>query len=137
MNPPTVFISYSKADKIWLDRLRPQLGVLEKQGRITIWDDGRIDAGGKWFDEIQQAMARSKVAVILIAADYLNTDFVLREEIPVLLDRQEMEGMTLIPVLLHPCPWQAVPWLSEIQMLPGKGRSVAVTWMTNARRNTL
>ena len=43
MSKPTVFVSYSHADKVWKDRLRPQLGVLEQAGRIVIWDDRRID----------------------------------------------------------------------------------------------
>lgn len=33
--------------------------------------------------------------------------------------------MVLIPVLLRPCPWKAVPWLKEIQMLPRDGRAVS------------
>ena len=45
MGKPTVFISYSHKDEDWKDRLRPHLGVLEKAGRITLWDDRRIDAG--------------------------------------------------------------------------------------------
>ena len=42
---PTVFISYSHKDEEWKDRLRPHLGMLEKIGRLTIWDDREIDQG--------------------------------------------------------------------------------------------
>jgi tetratricopeptide (TPR) repeat protein len=125
MTLPTVFISYSHKDEAWKDLLRPQLGVLEKQDRITIWDDRQIDPGGKWFNEIKQVMDRAAVTVCLISPDYLSSDFCTKEEIPYLLERREKDGMILIPVLLRPCLWKAVPWLKEIQMLPRDGKSVS------------
>jgi tetratricopeptide (TPR) repeat protein len=125
MTLPTVFISYSHKDEDWKDLLRPQLGVLEKQDRITIWDDRQIDPGGKWFNEIKQVMDRAAVTVCLISADYLSSDFCTKEEIPYLLERREKDGMILIPVLLRPCLWKAIPWLKEIQMLPRDGKSVS------------
>ncbi|MCD4799452.1 MAG: toll/interleukin-1 receptor domain-containing protein, partial [Methanosarcinales archaeon] len=125
MTLPTVFISYSHKDEAYKDLLHPQLGVLEKQDRITIWDDRQIDPGGKWFNEIKQVMDRAAVTVCLISADYLSSDFCTKEEIPYLLERREKDGMVLIPVLLRPCLWKAVPWLKDIQMLPRDGKSVS------------
>ena len=125
MTLPTVFISYSHKDEAWKDLLRPHIGVLEKQNRITIWHDGQIDPGGKWFNEIKQVMDHASVTVCLISADYLSSDFCTKEEIPYLLERREKDGMVLIPVLLRPCLWKAVPWLKEIQMLPRNGKSVS------------
>jgi tetratricopeptide (TPR) repeat protein len=125
MTKPTVFISYSHKDEGWKDRLRPHLGVLEQQNRIAIWDDRRIDAGATWYDEIQQAMERAKAAVCLISPDYLASAFVVKEEIPYLLERREKDGMTLIPLLVRPCLWQACSWLKPIQMIPRDGKSMA------------
>jgi tetratricopeptide (TPR) repeat protein len=125
MDKPTVFISYSHKDESWKDRLRPHLQVLEQVGRITIWDDRRIDAGAEWFGEINHVMDQAAVTVCLVSADYLASDFCVKEEIPYLLERRQRDGMILIPVLLRPCPWKAVPWLKEIQMLPRDGKSVS------------
>jgi tetratricopeptide (TPR) repeat protein len=125
MDKPIVFISYSHKDEPWKDRLRPHLQVLEQVGRITIWDDRRIDAGAEWFGEIKQVVDQAAVAVCLISADYLASDFCVKEEIPYLLERRQRDGMILIPVLLRPCTWKAVPWLKEIQMLPRDGKSVS------------
>jgi len=125
MTMPTVFISYSHKDEAWKDLLRPHLGVLEQQDRITIWDDRQIDPGGEWFNEIKQVMDRAAVTVCLISADYLASDFCTKEEIPYLLKRREKDGMVLIPLLLRRCTWKAVPWLKEIQMLPRDGKSVS------------
>ena len=125
MSNPTVFMSYSHKDEVWKDRLRPHLGVLEKAGRIAVWDDRRIDAGATWYPEIEGAMANAAVAICLISADYLDSDFCIKEEVPYLLQRRERDGMVLIPVLLRPCLWEAVDWLKSIQMLPPDGKSVA------------
>ena len=125
MTLPTVFISYSHKDEAWKDLLRPHLGVLEQQDCITIWDDRQIDPGGRWFNEIKQVMDRAAVTVCLISADYLASDFCTKEEIPYLLERRKKDGMVMIPVLLRPCLWKAVPWLKEIQMLPRDGKSVS------------
>jgi hypothetical protein len=100
---PTVFVSYSHQDEQWKDRLLPHLKVLEQVGTVTIWDDRAIGAGADWYDEIREVMERAAVAVCLISADYLASDFVTKEEIPYLLERREREGMVLIPILLRQC----------------------------------
>ena len=125
MTKPSVFVSYSHQDEHWKDRLRPHLGVLEQVGRITIWDDRQIGAGAEWYEKIKQVMERAAVAVCLISADYLASTFCVKEEIPYLLERRARDGMVLIPVLLRPCLWKAVPWLKPIQMLPRDGKSVS------------
>jgi tetratricopeptide (TPR) repeat protein len=70
-------------------------------------------------------MMEAAVAVCLISADYLASDFVTKEEIPYLLERCEKEGMHLFPVLVRPCPWKVVPWVRETQMLPRDGKSIS------------
>ncbi len=125
MATPTVFISYSHKDETWKDRLRPHLGLLEKTGRLAIWDDRSIDGGASWYPEIQKAMAGVEVAVCLISADYLASDFCVKEEIPFLLQQRKNKGMLLLPVLIRQCAWKEIDWLKAIQMLPRDGKSVA------------
>jgi hypothetical protein len=62
MDKPTVFISFSHQDAAWEERLRPHLGVLERLGHLSIWDDRRIDAGAEWYAEIMGVMERAAVA---------------------------------------------------------------------------
>jgi hypothetical protein len=68
---PTVFIGYSHKNEVWKDRLKPHLKVLEQLSQINIWDDRKIDAGDKWYDEIKSAMEEASISVSLISADYL------------------------------------------------------------------
>jgi tetratricopeptide (TPR) repeat protein len=131
MSRPTVFISYSHKDEVWKDRLRSHLGVLEQTGRIVVWDDRQIDGGEEWYPEIVAAMDRAAVAVCLISPDFLKSDFIHKEEVPHLLKRRRDEGMILLPVLVRPCLWEIVDWISEIQLLPRDGKSISADFRGN------
>jgi tetratricopeptide (TPR) repeat protein len=128
MTKPTVFISYSHKDERWKDRLRPHLKMLQQEGHLEIWDDRQIGYGEEWYDEIKQVMECAAVAVCLISADYLASDFCVKEEIPHLLERRKSEGMLLVPMLLRPCAWKAISWLSPLQMIPRDDKSIAVNF---------
>ena len=122
---PSVFLSYSHKDEVWKDRLRTHLGVLESQGLLDTWDDRRIGAGTDWFEEIQEAMARASVAVLLVSADFLTSRFILGEEVPRLLQRRKTEGLTVIPVIVRSCSRKKVDWLQRIQARPTDGKPLA------------
>ena len=71
-----LFISYSHKDLYWLQRLRVYLKPLEKQYSLERWDDSRLQAGDLWREEIKQALARAKVALLLVSSDFLASDFI-------------------------------------------------------------
>ena len=126
---PTVFVSYSHKDEVWKDRLKPHLRMLEHEEQLILWDDRRIDAGDKWYPQLKQAISRAAVALCLISPDYLASDFIIKEEVPFLLQRYEEGGMLLIPVLpLENCQvaqWTAVAapgWKGSCEALPGPTR---------------
>ena len=123
--PPPVFISYSHKDRAWKERLVRQLGVLQREGLLHIWHDGLIVAGGDWLPEIESAMAEAGVAVLLVSADFLNSDFIRGQEVPTLLKRRQNEGMRIVPVIVNPCPWQKVKWLAPIQARPEGDKTLA------------
>jgi hypothetical protein len=125
MTRPTVFISYSHKDEEWKDRLVTHLGVLQSQGLLDLWDDRRISAGEDWEQEIQEAMATASVAVLLVSANFLTSQFILGEEVPRLLERRDKEGLHIFPVIVKPCVWQTVGWLSRMQARPKDGRPLS------------
>jgi len=125
MTQPTVFISYSHKDEEWKDRLVIQLGVLQQQGYLDVWDDRRIQADTDWFKEIEDAIHVASVAILMISANFLNSNFILEEEVPRLLRRREKEGLRIFPVIVKPCDWQAVDWLARIQARPKDGRPLS------------
>jgi tetratricopeptide (TPR) repeat protein len=125
MSSPTVFISYSHRDEAWKGRLVTQLGVLEMEDILEVWDDRRIEAGLDWQPEIEQVIERASVAILLVSADFLTSKFILGEEVPRLLERRQKEGLRVIPLIVRPCAWTAVKWLSPIQARPKDGRPLS------------
>lgn len=121
-----VFLSYAHADEPWRKLVAQQLGVLEKQGLLDLWDDRKIRAGKDWHAEIHAEMSSAKVALLLVSPAFLNSDFILREEVPKLFDKHHEGGMNLFPLVIKPCAWQVVPWLARLQLRPPEGKAVSL-----------
>jgi tetratricopeptide (TPR) repeat protein len=125
MTNPTVFISYSHKDEEWKDRLVSHLGVLQQEGLLNLWEDRRIAAGDDWYEEIEGALNNASVAVLMISANFLNSNFILNDEVPRLLERRKSEGIRVIPIIVKPCAWTQVKWLSPIQCRPKDGKPLS------------
>src|SRR5918993_2592769 len=88
-----VFISYSHADKEWLDRLKRHLKPLVRENSLDLWDDTHIRPGDDWKQEIQNALDTAQVAVLLISADFFVSDFIDEAELPPLLAAAQAGGV--------------------------------------------
>ncbi|HZF13506.1 MAG TPA: toll/interleukin-1 receptor domain-containing protein, partial [Thermoanaerobaculia bacterium] len=122
---PTVFVSYSHEDEGWKDRVVQHLKVLEPEGVLEVWHDRSIGAGADWQQELESAMERAAVAVLLVSADFLSSEFILEIEVPYLLERRTAGALTIIPVIARHCAWNEVAWLSGIQCRPKDGIPLA------------
>lgn len=131
MTLPSVFVSYSHRDEKWKDRLLPHLKMFEQDGRLTIWEDRRIDTGATWYEELQEAMDDAEIAVCLISAHYLSSSFCVKEEIPYLLQRRKKDGLLFLPILIGECLWEEIDWLKKIQMHPRDGKVVSKHFRSN------
>lgn len=98
----SVFISYSHRDREWLDRLNVHLRPLVREGALVVWDDTKIPSGAAWEREIETALATAKVAILLISADFLASDFVAGSEIPPLLAAARDDGAIILPLIVSP-----------------------------------
>jgi hypothetical protein len=118
--PPQVFISYSHKDREWLERLQVFLKPLERQGVVERWDDARLRTGERWHDEIKKALASAQVAVMLVSADFLASDFIANEELPPLLAAEQARRLVVMPVIVSPCRFAKTPSLAQFQAVnPG------------------
>ena len=120
-----VFISYSHKDKKWLEQLHVHLKPLERSGIVDRWDDTRIAEGQKWKEEISKAIDSARVAVLLISADFLASDFIVEDELPRLLAAAEKEGLVVLSVLLLPSLFSDTKSLSQFQAVNKPSRTLS------------
>ena len=109
-----IFISYSHQDEAWKDRLQKALKVLELEGHFKVWEDRQIKPGDDWQLVIERELNQFDVGIMLISNDFLTSNFIRTKEIPALRNRRDQVGMCLIPLIIKPCAWQDIPWLSAI-----------------------
>lgn len=115
-----VFISYSHKDREWKDRVVTFLEGLRRQGYLEYrtWSDDQIRPGQEWPEVIREAIEQAKVAILLLSADFLASEFINETEVVALLERREAGHLDIVPVVARPCPWQLIDWLAKIQLHP-------------------
>lgn len=107
-----IFLSFAEADRKWLERLRVHLAPLERQGLLDIWDNTRVLPGRNWRQELSVALSQTRVAVLLLSADFLASDFIMKEELPPLWTAALKGQVDLLPILIRPC---LVELMSELR----------------------
>ena len=110
-----IFVSYSHKDKEYMERLMVHLKPLQRTGEIDAWVDTRIKSGDDWKQEIKTALSDAKIAVLMVSADFLASDFIIENELPPLLDGAEAKGTLVLPVILKPCRFTREKNLKDFQ----------------------
>lgn len=110
-----VFISYSHKDSAFLERLLIHLKPLERQGLVDTWVDTRLRAGDRWKDTIESELERARIAILMVTADFLASDFIVNNELPPILSNAQSRGTKILPVVLKPCRFTRDQNLSVFQ----------------------
>lgn len=122
---PRVFIAYSHEDEEWKDRIWGHLSVLERQKILVAWVDQSMQPGTRWREKILQTIDGAQLALLLISAHFLSSEFIAEVEVPRILKRHERGEIQVVPVLVRDCAWRSVPWLATLQIRPINGRPLA------------
>jgi predicted ATPase/tetratricopeptide (TPR) repeat protein len=125
MEKRKIFISYCRKDEEWKKKILPHLGVLYHRYDIQIWHDRTIKTGDDWHERIGNAVHDALAAILLISADYLNSEYVRTQELPLLLKARSEEGLRIIPVVIGQCAWRSVGWLSKLQVCTYEDRPLS------------
>jgi len=88
----TVFISYSHQDEEYLKELMTYIEPFARTDELEIWHDQQIKAGEKWAVEIEQALNRAWVAILIISPNFLDSKFISSVEVPRLLTKAVKGG---------------------------------------------
>jgi|GEM_PF-1922279 len=121
---PTVFISYSREDEAEKVTLLTHLNILNRDGQLDLWSDDKIKAGETWQRQISEAINRANVAILLISANFLSSEFIMDQEVNTLLQRRRREGLIIFPVIAKACAWDRIDWLNRMEIRPRDGRPV-------------
>jgi hypothetical protein len=124
LEPIELFYSYAHADERFRAELEGHLSVLRRLGLILDWHDRRIDIGDDWKGEIDSALERAQIILLLVSPDYLASDYTYDVEMKRALERHEAGEARVIPVILRPVGWSDTP-LGKLQALPKNGRPVS------------
>lgn len=106
--PASLFVSYAHRDLEafnWLDRLKLYLAPLRRSSGLEVWDDTRIAPAAQWQQEIQNALDVTTAAILLVGPAFLDSDFILRDELPTLLRAAKTRGCRVYPVVVAYCPY--------------------------------
>ncbi len=117
--PLKVFISYSHndSDRPLLEKLLKQIAPLKHNKLIEIWEDSLIAPSYEWNDEIMKQLNHADIVVMLVSSDYIASEFVNNEEVPLAMKRCEEGHCRIVPVLLRSCMHDVPPY-ARYEYLP-------------------
>jgi hypothetical protein len=100
MRGKTLFICYSHRDQKYFDRLRIHLKPYEDEEQLLVWTDQELMVGDDWDGEIEERLKSVDVALLLVSADMLASDYVTGKEIPRLMERAEEGRLLFVPLFV-------------------------------------
>ena len=104
-----VFISYSRMDSEWLEKVKKGLKPFLRQHGISTWSSDGIEPGRRWEEEIRVELGRAKVAVLLVSQNFLASDFITDVEVPLIVSAAERGALTII--------WVPLTWTPHEQTI--------------------
>lgn len=117
-------MSYSHADEQYRNELEKHLAPLRREGLVELWNDRRIPAGDLIDQSIRSELETADVVLLLISADFLNSDYCHDREMIRALERHDAGECRVIPIILRPCDWQNSPF-SGLLAAPTDGKPIS------------
>jgi TIR domain-containing protein len=109
-------------DTASLEELRKHLGALIHSDRIEFFSDRQIGGGEEWDPAILERLHSAKIIVPLLSPNFLSSRYIQTVEFPTAIARHRNGEVTVLPVLLEACDWEALESdgfkLDRINLLP-------------------
>ena len=118
-----VFISYAHEDHAYLKELEKHLANLKRQNIISSWYDGDINPGTEWESQILGKLNTAQIILLLVSADFINSDFCYGIELQQALARHDDGKARVIPIIVRPVDWKGAPF-AKLQALPTSAKPV-------------
>ena len=124
-----VFISYAHEDLAYLKELEKHLANLKRQNIITSWYDGDINPGTEWEAQILEKLDAAQIILLLVSADFINSDFCYSIELQQALARHDAGQARVIPIIVRPVDRKGAPF-AKLQALPSGAKPIT-KWSTH------
>ncbi|ETW93739.1 MAG: hypothetical protein ETSY1_37875 [Candidatus Entotheonella factor] len=122
MTRDQVFISYSQQDQEFFEAFCKYLTPEVLSSSLQLWSDQQIQPSQNWHEEIQQALERTAVAVLLVSQDFLISNYICQYELPYLVKAREQNDIQLTCLYLR----DSTVVLSNFDLVLDSGSRVAV-----------
>ena len=106
ITPLNVFISYAHEDEAHRETLGKHLSALVREGLISIWHARQITGGREWAGVIDQKLKGAEIVLLLISADFLNSDYCNDVELTEAIRMHDAKQARVVPVILRSCDWE-------------------------------
>jgi DNA-binding response OmpR family regulator len=118
-----VLFSYSHKDEKMRDSLDAHLAGLRNMGIIHSWHDRKITAGSPFEESIDAQLEKADLILLLISADFLNSEYCYRKEMKHALERHKAGKARVVPVILRPVDWEKSPF-AHLMAVPLDGKPI-------------
>ena len=122
--PVDAFISYSPADMSFCDDLLVHLSMMRRQGLINEWHERLLVAGSVTDAQVSEWLARCKLFMTLLSADYIASDKCFERELHVAIEKHHARAGCLVPIIVRACHWTHPPF-SHLSTLPRNGTPIS------------
>jgi len=119
-----VFFSYSHKNERMREKLETHLSALRRENVIAGWHDRKIMPGTEWKGQIDEHIETAHIILLLISADFLNSDYCYDVELKRAMARHDAGEARVVPIILRPCDWLKTPF-GKLQALPRDGKPVS------------
>ena len=116
--PLQAFVSYSHKDDRLRAELETHLKLLQRTGALQLWTDRRITAGTEWKGEIDENLERADLILLLVSADFMNSDYCYDIELKRALERHEAKEARVVPIIVRKVAWHS----GAFRQAPGAAR---------------
>lgn len=102
-----IFISYSHLDEKWRQKFETILNIAAHKAVFEVWSDKLIPVGSEWCKEIEEAIVRSRVALLLVSNHFVESPFIQTKELKLI----ELLGRKGVQIF-----WVPIERLSDFRM---------------------
>src|SRR5581483_6686187 len=119
----SIFYSYSHLDESLRNELSKHLSSLRRNCWIREWHDRLILPGDNWANLISLHLECADIILLLLSADFLNSDYIWNVEYRRAMQRHEAGDARVLGVLLRPVVLEPLP-IKDLQLLPKDAKPV-------------